>query len=100
MIRGKTEADTLRLNGWGVGDILEGDEGYGPQRIRITGIGEELFLCRWLYKKGWSDESGNTTLSCREWKKVGSIHDILSSSNDPDRVICISGQLLPTRWEG
>lgn len=75
MLRGRTERKTLELNGWGIGDILEGDEGYGPQRIVITGIGEERFLCRWdRHMNGeWSDESGSTTLSCREWRKVGEI---------------------------
>ena len=73
MRRGKTERETLDLNGWTIGDILEGDEGYGPSLIKITAIGEELFLCRWDYRKGggWQPESGQTTLSCREWKKVG-----------------------------
>lgn len=72
MIRGKTEAETLKLNGWGVGDILEGDEGHGPDRVKITTIGEEGFLCRWDYKCKdiWSEEKGNTTLTCREWKKI------------------------------
>jgi hypothetical protein len=72
MLRGKTERETLELNGWGIGDILEGDEGYGPDRIKITGIGEERFLCRWDNKcKGvYAEESGFTTLNCRDWKKV------------------------------
>lgn len=71
MIQGKTERETLDLNGWTVGDILEGDEGFGPDQIRITAIGEERFLCRWKYQNQdyWSRESGNTTLSCREWRK-------------------------------
>jgi hypothetical protein len=72
MKRGKTEKETLELNGWGIGDILEGDEGYGPDRIKITAIGEQRFLCRWDYDcKGiFRDESGNTTLQGREWEKV------------------------------
>ena len=73
MKRGNTEKETLELNGWGVGDILEGDEGHGPSRIEITAIGEELFLCKWdsncdgTYPHG---ECGDTILSNREWKKV------------------------------
>ena len=76
MKRGKTEVETLQLNGWGVGDILEGDEGYGPSRILITAMGEELFICRWDYKISghYGSESGNTTLKCREWTKVGTLH--------------------------
>lgn len=69
---GKTERETLDLNGWTIGDILEGDEGYGPDLIKITAVGEERFLCRWNYQKGngWERESGQTTLKCRKWRKV------------------------------
>lgn len=73
MKRGKTERETLELNGWQVGDILEGDEGHGPDRIIITAIGEKKFLCKWDYKckgKYPRGETGNTTLSHREWVKV------------------------------
>ena len=72
MIHGKTEKETLELNGWGVGDILEGDEGYGPDRIKITAIGEDKFLCRWDFKcKGiYKEESGCTTLEMRKWRKI------------------------------
>lgn len=73
MQRGKTEADTLHLNGWQVGDILEGQEGNRLDRILITQIGQERFLCRWKYsdKSDFGEESGNTTLAYREWRKVG-----------------------------
>jgi hypothetical protein len=83
MLRGKTEKETLYLNGWGVGTILEGDEGFGPDRIIITAVGEECFLCRWDYKctGKWSEESGNTTLVCREWKRVKPFH----VANDQER---------------
>lgn len=84
MIIGKTEAETLKLNGWGVGDILEGDEGYGSQRILITGIGESNFLCKWDYKCNgdYEEESGCTTLTHREWKKVATVdlHNCLKLS--------------------
>lgn len=74
---GKTEIETLMLNNWKVGDILEGDEGYGPDRILITALGHERFLCKWDYKcKGeYAEESGNTTLYHRDWKKVGSVYE-------------------------
>ena len=70
MKRGKTELETLQLNGWGIGDILVGNEGGGDDYILITGQGEELFLCRWSHKEpfNWKEESGNTRLSSREWR--------------------------------
>lgn len=73
MKRGKTQVETLTLNGWTVGDILEGDEGHGPDQLVITAIGEERFMCRWLDRRSseWREESGSTTLTCREWRKVG-----------------------------
>ena len=72
MKRGKTERETIDLNGWKVGDVLEGDEGYGPQRVKITALGEEIFLCRWDHRCNgeFGEEKGNTSLSCRDWKKV------------------------------
>ena len=75
MKRGKTERETLELNEWGIGDILEGDEGYGPQWVVITAIGEETFLCRWKCRadEGFRHESGSTTLTCRDWRKVGEV---------------------------
>lgn len=76
MKRGNTERETLELNGWGIGDILEGDKGHGPQRILITAIGETEFLCKWDYEcsgKYERGEDGSTTLSLRDWKKIDSI---------------------------
>ena len=72
MIRGCTEKETLSLNYWGIGTVLEGDEGNGPSRILITAIGEEKFLCRWDYdcSGSFGEETGSTTLALREWKKV------------------------------
>jgi len=69
---GKTEAETLRLNGWGVGDVLEGDEGSNTARLWITSIGQETFLCRWDYgcTGEFGEEEGNTTLDHRVWRKV------------------------------
>lgn len=74
MERGKTEVETLKLNGWGLGDILEGDEGHGPDQIKIIAMGNERFICEWRNREtgAFDRESPNTTLSCREWRKVGS----------------------------
>ena len=79
MVKDRTkEVRKLRSLGIGVGDILQGDEGNGPDRILITAIGRDRFLCVWDYKCAGDftrPESGNTTLSCRKWKKVGHITD-------------------------
>jgi len=93
MKRGRTQAETLHLNDWSIGDILEGTESNGlgwsnTSRIMITKIGEEQFLCRWDYMKGngWEPESGGTTLTCREWKKVGQDNERASSAGFWGRV--------------
>lgn len=72
---GKTERETLDLNGWGVGDILEGEWLSSRGKILITAVGEEKFLCRWETwrlnesEPRWGPETGNTALA-GEWKKV------------------------------
>jgi len=77
MKRGKTEAETCRLNGWTVGTQLEGDEGYGPSVIQITAIGERDLLAKRIAYKGQPQVSreNSWTLSCREWRKVGQAAD-------------------------
>lgn len=62
-------AQTARARGWQVGDVLEGDEGYGVERIRLTAIGESGLLA--MSERGssaWGDEPW--TLDCRCWRKV------------------------------
>jgi hypothetical protein len=61
-------ADWCRLNGWGVGTILEGDEGRGPERIVITAIGEDSILAKRI---GGLDGDRSWVLWCRDWKRVG-----------------------------
>ena len=74
MLRGRTEAETVRMNGCQVGDILEA----GGDQIRITAIGEEELLCVWLDRKtGEIARESRTTLSCREWRKVEDCHACL-----------------------
>ena len=72
MKRGQTDTETCRLNGWGVGTTLIGDEGYGPSTIRISAIGVELVLAVCLSHPGMLDcgEERMWTLHCREWEKV------------------------------
>jgi hypothetical protein len=62
-------ADWCRINGWGVGTILEGDEGRGPERIVITAIGEESILAKRLGEPVCGDRSW--VLWCRDWRRVG-----------------------------
>lgn len=74
-----TDAELCRKNGWKVGTILEGDVGYGPDRIQITAIGLEHILARREFRRmasaafssvGWMGER-QWTLECRDWKRVG-----------------------------
>lgn len=69
----ESDAEKCRRNGWGVGTVLEGDEGYGPTRIVLTAIGEEHILARCLSQSrvpcDGSEE--NWALRYREWKAVG-----------------------------
>lgn len=71
MLRGKTDAETCRMNGWGVGAVLVGDEGLGPEKITITAIGNASILARRIenYRGEQVDSSECTwTLVFREWK--------------------------------
>jgi hypothetical protein len=72
MQRGRTEAETCRLNGWSVGTRLAGDEGYGVTIIRITAIGEESILARAESHKfepvDWIESTW--TLQNRSWYRL------------------------------
>lgn len=65
--RGESPADACRRLGWKVGDVVEGDEGYGMTRNIITAIGEREILVK-------EDESDGRefliTFVCRCWRKV------------------------------
>ena len=66
-------ADMCRTNGWVVGDSLEGDEGHGPTRIRITAIGETVILARPTHHNGnplRETYESAWTLRYRDWRKV------------------------------
>lgn len=74
---GKNDAETLRLNGWGVGDVIERETGFGDVvQVRITAVGEENILIR--HKGGISQEFGAETtgrflvwaVEGRPWWKV------------------------------
>ena len=61
-----SSADLCRLNGWSPGTVLEGDEGYGPERIVLTAVGEQHILARAVA----GGMEGHFTLECRDWREV------------------------------
>jgi len=65
--------ERCRLNGWGPGTLLTGDEGYGPTVICITAVGEENVLARPVSDRGeptnWPHE-GLWCLDYRDWKPL------------------------------
>ena len=67
-----TDAEVCRTNGWFVNTILEGDEGFGLTRIRITAIGERHVLARKLSHNGVETPSHETlwTVQLRDWKRA------------------------------
>jgi hypothetical protein len=67
------DADICRINRWGVGTRLVGDEGYGPTVMRITGLGEQMVLAVAESHNGVPQRphEGPWSLRCREWREVG-----------------------------
>jgi len=55
-----------------VGDVLEGDEGKRRDRIKVNYIGGQILVCDWDHGANGNYDAAdiNTSLSCREWKKV------------------------------
>lgn len=72
MLRGETDAETCRLNGWTVGTRLVGDDGRGPETIQITAIGDEVVVARVVDVGGTPVNRWEAMwmLSCREWSEV------------------------------
>jgi len=62
-----TSAEKCRENGWGPGTVLVGDEGNGPERIRITAVGEVKILAKSLDPPG---SEVMWTLDYRDWQEV------------------------------
>lgn len=75
MKRGQYESETLKLNGWGIGDILEGYSLQHPTmtvlRCIVTGIGEDLVLVRFYVDTIWGEETTLKLLPNRAWRKIG-----------------------------
>ena len=61
-------ADLCRKNGWTVGTVLQGDEGFGPEQIVITAIGERAVLAKHIGETSFDESTWD--LSFRDWKKV------------------------------
>lgn len=73
--RGKSEQETLRLNGWGVGTLLAGSEGYGETVIEVTYLMRDGcgILAETVSHKGEPVKhrrESNWTLNCRDWHEV------------------------------
>jgi hypothetical protein len=72
----KSSAEICRTNGWVVGDVLEGNEGYGADRIVITAIGEDGVLARKISVKNGEAVNARESawsLDARPWVKVDHI---------------------------
>lgn len=67
-----SSAEICRLNGWLVGTVLVGDEGYGNTVIRITAIGEQSVLARTISHADTlqSRSEGLWDLSFRDWEAL------------------------------
>lgn len=61
-----SSAELCRRNGWTIGTRLVGDEGYGPDMITITAIGERHILARSDYQL--MNHETIWTLHCRDWR--------------------------------
>lgn len=67
-----TSAQKCRKNGWNVGTLLVGNEGYGDTVIRITAIGRNNILAECVSHDEKS-ECGNEswwTLRHRKWRRL------------------------------
>ena len=68
--RGPT-AVLCRMNGWGPGTRLVGDEGAGPEVIELTAVGRECVLAVSVARNGKpvrNYSEGTWSLSCRDWR--------------------------------
>lgn len=60
-----------RAQGWGVGQRLVGDEGYGPTVVEITAIGERNILAKTIRGvDGNSRPESTWSLRYRDWQPV------------------------------
>lgn len=69
-----SSAQLCKLNGWMVGDLLCGDEGYGATVIQLTAIGDDYIMARSISHNGSPSGcgyEGGWTLHEREWSLIG-----------------------------
>ena len=59
---------TMEISDLKVGDVLEADMGYGPQRIRTTAVGEKCVLARRKFADG--EEALENIWIPRQMKRV------------------------------
>lgn len=70
---GKRSAEVCRINGWGPGTRLVGDERGCRTVIEITAVGEWLMLAKTISQNGEApkyESESSWTLDCREWAVV------------------------------
>lgn len=68
-------ATVAREHGWKRGTLLVGDEGYGPDIIQITALGEESLLAKAVSRRGepvaeHNQRESSWTLEYRDWVEV------------------------------
>jgi hypothetical protein len=64
-------AEICRRNGWRKGTQLVGEEDGVAAILRITAVGEQEILAKFVGGiDGYHDSEMATDLSCREWRKV------------------------------
>jgi hypothetical protein len=65
-------AERCHQEGWKVGDIVEGNEGFGPVRVRITYIGETTVFGKCISQSSVevSTSEGAWSLLHFSWRKI------------------------------
>lgn len=72
MTHPSNSAERCYQEGWKVGDVVEGNEGFGPVRVRITSIGETSVMGRCIEQSSVevSTAEGIWSLLHFSWRKI------------------------------
>ena len=72
VIGGTDAAATCLAQGWGVGTLLAGDDGYGETVLRLTAMGESIVVARCVCLQGRRVERPEAawSLQYRPWREV------------------------------